>query len=368
MSKTIAFYLNEMNYRGVSNSTYNYANLNEKILKNRSIIFFNNKNIFNKKEVINKFKKKFQVIGVSKFQDIDNFKIKKIDFIYVQKGGEKDNWESKKIKTLIHVLYPQKLSQRHGYKYAFISEWLSKSFSNYKIPFVPYITTLKNSTKDLKKKYKIKKNFKVLGYHGGESSFDLKFAQDAIKKTVLKRKDIFFLFLNVFKFCNHPRIKFIKGTINEKFKAQFINTCDAMIYGRSLGESFGHSCGEFIVNNKKIISYKYNRHRSHVFNSTKKNIIEYNSFENLYKILINFKTSKITKNNKNKYNLYKEKNVMKKFDKVFLQNQNFVNLKILDYLINFKSFLIMYLNYLRHKIYTHYYNLIKSKVLNLKKL
>ena len=28
-------------------------------------------------------------------------------------------------------------------------------------------------------------------------------------------------------------------------KDHFLNTCDAMIYGRSLGESFGLSCGEF---------------------------------------------------------------------------------------------------------------------------
>ena len=53
----IAFYIDEMNYRGVANSTYQFAFQNKKILKNKSIIFYNKKNYRNQKEVINRFKK-----------------------------------------------------------------------------------------------------------------------------------------------------------------------------------------------------------------------------------------------------------------------------------------------------------------------
>ena len=45
----IAFYIDEMNYRGVSNSTYQFAFQNEKILKNKSIVFYNKKTIEIKK-------------------------------------------------------------------------------------------------------------------------------------------------------------------------------------------------------------------------------------------------------------------------------------------------------------------------------
>ena len=41
----IAFYIDEMNYRGVANSTYQFALQNQKILKNKSIIFFNKKKL-----------------------------------------------------------------------------------------------------------------------------------------------------------------------------------------------------------------------------------------------------------------------------------------------------------------------------------
>ena len=132
----VAFYIDEMNYRGVANSTYIYAINNKKILKNKSIIFYNKKNYRNKKEVIKKFKKKFISIGVSSFKEIDAYKKKyDLNYLYTQKSGNKDSWISKEIKTLVHAVYPQKLSQIHGHNYVYISEWLSHNFSNKKIVF-----------------------------------------------------------------------------------------------------------------------------------------------------------------------------------------------------------------------------------------
>ena len=63
-----------MNYRGVANSTYQFAFQNKKILKNKSIIFYNKKNYRNQKEVINRFKKKFKVIGITYFKEIESNK------------------------------------------------------------------------------------------------------------------------------------------------------------------------------------------------------------------------------------------------------------------------------------------------------
>ena len=192
----IGFYVDEMNLRGIANSTYSYAHYNEKILKNKSIIFFNDRNHRNLKEVIEKFKNRFKVIKIQNFSEIDSFKEKlQLDFIYVQKSGNKDNWVSNKIKTLIHAVYPQKLSQIHGHKFAFISKWLTKKFSNNKLDYVPLIVENYNTNKNLKSLLKIKKNHIVFGCYGGDSSFDLKFVQDAVFEIVKNRDDIFFYFL-----------------------------------------------------------------------------------------------------------------------------------------------------------------------------
>ena len=360
----IAFYIDEMNFRGVANSTYQYSYFNELILKNKSIIFYNKKNQSNKKEVITKFKKKFKVIGIDHFNEIElNEKKFKIDFIYTQKGGEKNHWISYKIKTLVHCVYPQNLKEIHGHKYACISEWISKIFTNNKIPFLPYIVQINKSKQNLKKKLKIKKNQIVFGCHGGESSFDLKFVQDTLLEIVKKRKDIVFLFLNIDKFCKHSRIIFLKGTSDETYKKKFLNTCDSMIYGRSLGESFGMSCAEFAVQGKKIISYKFNRHKSHIYNLGKKNYEEYSSRKSLFKLIDNYKKkSEINFDKENKYLNYSPKKVMKIFNEVFFKDKFNIRLSPIDYLMNYLSFIKMHYRYIRHKIYNHYYYLIESKI------
>ena len=356
----IAFYIDEMNYRGVANSTYQFAFQNQKILKNKSLIFYNKKNYRNQKDVINKFKKKFKVIETSYFKEIENYKDKlSIDYIYVQKSGEKNDLYSSKIKTLVHSVYPQKLNQIHGYRYLYISKWLSKNFSNNKISFVPLITEVAKIKSNLKKQLKISKDKLIFGCYGGESSFDLKFVQSAIIDIVKKREDIVFIFLNINKFYNHRQIKFFKGTLNENFKKKFINTCDAMIYGRSLGESFGLSCGEFALANKRIISYKFNRHRSHCLNISANDLIEYNSYNSLVKIFLNFKKKPFKI--QNNYKDYSKNKVMTNFKNNFLKNKQNITFSFWDYLINYQGFVKMGYYYLRHKLYSHYFHYFENR-------
>ena len=360
----IAFYIDEMNLRGVANSTFNYAKYNRKILKNNSYIFYNKKNFRNKKEIISKFQNKFLVKGINNFKEIDDYKKSlNLDYIYTQKSGNRDKWISKKIHTLVHAIYPQNLGEIHGHKYVYVSDWLSKSFSNNKISILPYIVELDSTRKNLRKKLKIKKNNIVLGCHGGDSSFNLKFAQDSILDLVKIRKDIFFVFLNIKRFCKHPRIIFLKGSSNENYKKKFLNTCDVMIYGRSLGESFGLACGEFAHQNKLIISYKYNRHRAHLNHLFNKNFYEYGSKQELKNIVLKLNKSKLLKKIKNKYSKYNSKYVMNVFKKVFLKNTKPFNFSFTDYFFNYLAFIEMASYYFKHKLYNHYYNYIIKKII-----
>ena len=176
-----------------------------------------------------------------------------------------------------------------------------------------------------------------------------------------------FLFLNIDKFCKHPRIIFLKGSSDEIYKKKFLNTCDAMIYGRSLGESFGLSCGEFAAQGKKIISYEYNRHKSHIYSLGKKNFMEYSSRKSLLKIIDNYKKSNsINFDKDNKYLNYSPEKVMKIFKKVFLKDKLDIKLSPLDYFINYLGFMKMYYQYLKHKIYNHYYRFFESKFIHYK--
>ena len=77
----IGFYLKEVNLRGVCNSVYLYAINNQKILKNKSFIFYNKNSSENEKEAIKNFKEKFELIGVKNKDELNSFiKILKIDY------------------------------------------------------------------------------------------------------------------------------------------------------------------------------------------------------------------------------------------------------------------------------------------------
>jgi hypothetical protein len=266
----IGFYITEMNYRGITNSVYNFADYNEKILKNKSFIFYNKLSNENKKIVIKTFNKRFKTYSIKNLKEIKE-KENNLDYIYFQRAGHKDNLVSG-IKNIIHVVFPYSFINYYGNCYSYISSWLSKICSNNKYSFVPLIIDLpKNNKLNLKNKLKIPNKSLVFGYHGGAHSFDIIFVRDAIKKIVEKNKNIYFIFLNVKKFISHKNIYFFRGHFNNIKKNKFINTCDAMIHARSLGESFGLSCGEFAIKNKPIFTYKFCRQRAHIENFHKKN-------------------------------------------------------------------------------------------------
>ena len=69
----IGFYLKEVNLRGISNSVYLFAINNQKILKNKSFIFYNKNSSDNEIEAMKKFKKKFKFIGVKNNDELNKF-------------------------------------------------------------------------------------------------------------------------------------------------------------------------------------------------------------------------------------------------------------------------------------------------------
>lgn len=360
----IGFFVYAMNLRGVANSIFKYAYYNETILKNKSYIFFDKSNTQHQKQVINKFKKNFVTISLNNLKDLNTIKNKiNLDIFYAQIGKFSDYNLPKNIKNFIHLIFPQPFYKIKNKNCFFVSKWLSKECSNYKIPYLPFIINSNVTNTDLRKKLNINNNAIVFGCHGGSESFDLAFVKQVIFKILKKRNDIFFLFLNINKFANHPNIIFLKGTIKDDYKITFINTCDAMLHGRSLGESFGIACAEFAIRNKPIFTYEFSRDRAHI-DLLKNKVITYSSENNLFNLINTFNKDKFK--NFNSASLYKDftpKKIMNKFKKIYnYNNKNF------SYRISFKDYLVVFLYlikqkyyYIRHKIYQHYFNLFKYK-------
>ena len=134
-------------------------------------------------------------------------------------------------------------------------------------------------------------------------------------------------FANTKKFCeNLPNIIHLEKIIDLDEKVKFINTCDAMLWGRNDGETFGLSIGEFSTKNKPIIAtpnYKLNPKvdTAHI-HFLKEKGVWYNQ-NNLYEILTTFITEEnrldIQQKDWNAFKEFTPEKVMKIFEKVFIK-------------------------------------------------
>ncbi len=264
MKQTIVFHSNQLSIRGTEIALFDYARYNEEILSNNSLIFYNADNKNNHPDAITKFKNRFQVVGYKHTADLDRLLIEnKATLLYAIKAGKNDGLIAKTVPTMVHAVFPTHPSQMHGASYAFISEWLSKHCSNYKIPCVPHIVDLPHESGDLRQALKIPVDAKVLGTYGGSHSFDVACAIQAMHKVLERSNNTYFIFLNIEPFTQHPRALFLPGTTDVAYKVRFINTCDAMLHARLQGESFGLACAEFSIKNKPVITYTHNKHTHH---------------------------------------------------------------------------------------------------------
>lgn len=312
----IAFYQPHLCLRGTTVAMFDYAYYNQTLLNNKSIIIYDTFNKNNDITSIERFKNNFDVFNINGFYEIDNIlSSEKCDAVYIIKGGYNDGRVSKVCKNLIHCIAMAGEEHKHGEVYAYGSYWLAEVCSNNRLPAVPYMISLPDINENLRKELNIPDNAIVFGRNGGMDSWDIPFANECIRDILLKRDDVYFIFQNTPRFLNHKNVIHIPSTANMEYKVKFINTCDAMLHARYVGESFGLSCGEFSLRNKPIITYGNSKEKNHYFILKDKGIY-YNNKEELDKILSNFKP-----NSSIDYNCYKDYNpekIMSIFKNIFL--------------------------------------------------
>jgi hypothetical protein len=127
----------------------------------------------------------------------------------------------------------------------------------------------------------------VFGRHGGQDQFDIGYVQTTVEEIARTNSSIYFLFMNIDSFIDHPQVIFLPGNTDPLLKSSFINTCDAMIHARGIGESFGLACGEFSMHNKPVITYALSPQRNHIDTLGSKAIL-YKGPEELKRIFLGF--------------------------------------------------------------------------------
>ena len=326
--KKILFYAHQLNYRGTTNSLVDYAEFNQSVLGNESTIAYNASfddkglDILSQPDVIDRIKKRFNVIpyeaGPEKNFDKLNDIASKYNVFYFQKAGLKEDPVITTTQTANHAVF--QYCEPHGNRYAYISEWLSKNSKtqlNIDVPFVPYVVDLPPPNSDIKQRLGIPKNKFVYGRHGGLFTFDKQFVWDTIYKIASTRDDIVFLLANTDRVYEHRNIIYLPPFFGNQEKSNFINACDAMIHGRNLGESFGGAICEFLFFNKPVLAWEGGFDRNHELLLNQDGLLY--SEDNLEMKLILLREYMQGKDFKKIVEPFTPKNVMQKFDEVFIK-------------------------------------------------
>ena len=321
MDKLVAFSTGHLNERGSDVALYNYALYNEKLLGNKSVV------IASKNEVSELVLEKFQEqLTVKLFSNEEEHArlIKDADLYYVltvgrrnPKGAPLPKPENGKLG--VHAIF--KADDPHGDIYATISEWVANNYGpgEENISVVPHIVHLPNDDGNLREELGIPEDAVVFGRHGAYDQFNDPAVKKAIKLTLLHRREsapVYFLFLNTEPFVADDRAIFLRPIIDEVTKVRFINSCDAMIYGRQDGETFGLAVGEFSIRNKPVIASNNCLDKAHIDYLGDRRI-SFNYTMDLYDTLITF----VPSNHKvwDKYShRFSPSSVMKKFEETFL--------------------------------------------------
>jgi glycosyltransferase involved in cell wall biosynthesis len=316
--KTIGFFICHFTERGTEVAIYDYADCNETILGNKSIIY-----CFTQQRQVQlgfptmrtsyyKFKNRFQIIEISDFSEI-----KDIDVFYTLVHGAKPdvyNFDSeiwKNMRTVKHCVFD--VRGKEGDVYCVISDQLNRKYhSNF--PVIPHMVRVGQTSEDMRSVLHIPRGSIVYGRYGGQGTFDVQEARQAVYDVAIQDKNKYFLFMNTPKFCDLPNVIFLEGSTDSEHKRKFINTCDAFLHGRRDGETFGLSIAEFAICMKPILSNAQCTDDAH-FQILGKQVIKYLNKEELENILKNFVPSSFDMSD-NGYLQYTPEKVMKIFSKV----------------------------------------------------
>ena len=329
--KKIAFHSYQLGDRGTEICLYKYAKYNREILGNESII------ISTSSRPIPSFDrfKEFETILYPDvwINDGKNDSLRNtlesicdkngVDVFYAIKGGDDDGFMPTNTKRLAHCIF--RMDQPHGDVYSGVCKYISEKHGRIH-PYVHHILEKEapHVEDDFRDEFGIPKDALVLGRHGGHDTFNLSFTHNAIVSALESRKDLWFVFLNTRPFVKHERVIYLPWTMDEEYKAKFVNTCDAMMHARADGEIFSLSTAEFSIRNKPVITWNPPNPPSHYDTGhiyvMGEDSIYYKDGNELFFILTNLDKKEINSLDWGKYcGDYTAEKVMNEFNEVYLK-------------------------------------------------
>ena len=285
----VAFHTNTLGVRGSETAVWDYANFNETILGNRSVLCLREGLCEKANAVFAKWKARFPIVSYrSKKELSEKLQSQEASVLYQIKAGSFDGFLVPGVRNCIHSMFLS--DEFHGDRFAYVSAWASRVMTLGDKSFVPHYVPKLVSAQNLRKSLGIPAHARVFGRHGGWETFNIAFAREAVARHARHHSQDHFIFLNtepIREGKNLPNIHYLEATVDPEKKAQFLASCDAMIHARDTGETFGLAVAEFSVLGKAVITFGGSKERAHLEMLGKQARV-YNDRQGLQKTLADF--------------------------------------------------------------------------------
>ncbi|NBU71004.1 MAG: hypothetical protein EBS53_06060, partial [Bacteroidetes bacterium] len=262
----VAFHSNSMSLRGSENALWDYANFNETILGNQSVICHPEGLESTENPTFAKWKARFPLIPYPTRNELGRrLKEGGIGVLYQIKPGPFDGFVVPGVKNSIHAMFLS--DEFHGDCFAYVSRWASRVMTGKEESFVPHFVPKLESKMNLRGELEIPIEANVFGRHGGWDTFNIPFVRRAVAEHAHRHPEDHFIFLNTEPIRGTERMEnvhYLPATVDPQEKAKFLATCDAMLHARWHGETFGLAVGEFAVLGKPVLTYGGSRERAHL--------------------------------------------------------------------------------------------------------
>lgn len=328
--KVVLFHSSTLTVRGTEVAIFDYAQFNEEILGNQSVVAFPADGV-ESDAMKEKFIQRFRTLIYKSQAELDAFAADtEASTCYLIKTSGNDGVHVGGVRNVVHTVF--KNCDPHGDVYAYISEWLSDAASGGRYDFVPHIIRVPHNKSDtMRADLGIPETAHVYGMIGGIDSFKSMLATNVILDTISRDKTKYFVFVKtrlpewfpwtrarIAKALGTGRLVYIDEISDFESKERFINSCDAMIHARRRGETFGIALGEFSVRGKPVIVQFRARAKDRCHYQILGDTAHYFRTRKELRILLSQDPSTLPPSDR--YLQFAPEHVMRKFEQIFLSN------------------------------------------------
>jgi hypothetical protein len=270
----IGFYVDHFNYRGTNDARHRYAHYNEVLLGNKSILFRRLPALcpqFDNAEVEAQANARFTVLYYRTLEELTQLcKTHKVEAVYYIVGDANSKLDCPPgMHRFYHCVFSMNIPSTSDFPttYAGISTTIGE-------PHVDHMVEIASSNEDLRADLGIPKDAVVFGRHGGADCYDPYYVTEAVIELAQQNSKVFFVFMpRPMTFNRYGKLPaniiFLPPSVDPVHKRKFLNTCDAMIHSKAIGESFGLACMEFSAANKPVLTHACTHpcnHNQHLLN------------------------------------------------------------------------------------------------------